>query len=272
MEGTIMDSRAPQQRESAEEPSGRSPVWFVTAALGAMILGIALIPLRSLTSASNLAFAFMAFTIVIAELGGRAAALVAAAMSALSLNFFLTEPYLTLAINKSDDVIAFLALAGCGLIAAMFGRRRVRWSALAGRAGEDLDALKRLVEQLRDGASLEVALEGLRTSFGFRAICLREASGRVLAASPASFTPPRELPLRLAPDTLFPADGSRLRFGSGGLRLPESGGRLAVGDKDLPVSLDLWEGDSRGLGVSEARALTMAALILGLELSRRQAV
>jgi hypothetical protein len=154
----------------------------------------------------------------------------------------------------------------------MFGRRRVRWSALAGRAGEDLDTVKRLVEQLRDGASLEVALEGLRTSFGFRAICLREPSGRVLAASPASFTPPSVLPLRLAPDTLLPADGSRLRFGSGGLRLPEAGGRLELGEKDARVWLDLWEGETRGLGLSEASALTVAALILGLELARRQAV
>ena len=33
----------------------------------------------------------------------------------MSLNFFLTEPYLTLAISKTDDVIAFIALAACGL-------------------------------------------------------------------------------------------------------------------------------------------------------------
>jgi hypothetical protein len=84
-------------------------VWVVTAAAGSMALGIALIPLRALTSASNLAFAFLAFTIIVAELGGRPAALVTAVVSAMSLNFFLTEPYLTLAISKADDVIAFVA-------------------------------------------------------------------------------------------------------------------------------------------------------------------
>jgi len=86
-----MDSRTTGRRDSQQEAAGQSPVWVVTAALGAIMLGIALIPLRALTSASNLAFAFMAFAIVIAELGGRTAALVAAAMSALSLNFFLTS-------------------------------------------------------------------------------------------------------------------------------------------------------------------------------------
>src|SRR4029453_11969389 len=109
-------------------------VWMVTGALGSMALAVLLIPLRSLVSASNLAFAFMAFTIVVAELGGRGPALITALISAMSLNFFLTEPYLTLAITKTEDLVAFFALAGCGLIAAAFGQRRERLSAAAGGA------------------------------------------------------------------------------------------------------------------------------------------
>jgi len=65
-------------------------------------------------AASNLAFVFLAFTIVVAELAGRTPALVTALVSAMSLNFFLTEPYLTLAITKVDDVVAFFALAAAG--------------------------------------------------------------------------------------------------------------------------------------------------------------
>jgi two-component system sensor histidine kinase KdpD len=93
-------------------------IWTVTGALGAMALGILLIPLRGVVAAANLAFAFIAFTIVVAEVGGRGPALVTGLMSALSLNFFLTEPYLTLSINRLDDLVAFFALAACGLIAA----------------------------------------------------------------------------------------------------------------------------------------------------------
>src|ERR1700730_8032647 len=107
--------------------------WVITGVLGALALGVALIPLRTVVVASNLAFVFLAFTIVVAELGGRTPALVTALVSAMSLNFFLTEPYLTLAITKVDDVVAFFALVGCGLIAAAFGRRRGRLSAAAGR-------------------------------------------------------------------------------------------------------------------------------------------
>jgi K+-sensing histidine kinase KdpD len=71
--------------------------WVIMGALGAMGLAIVLILLRTLVTASNLAFFFIAFTIVVAELGGRGPALITALVSAMSLNFFLTAR-LTLAI------------------------------------------------------------------------------------------------------------------------------------------------------------------------------
>jgi hypothetical protein len=61
-----------------------SRIGMIAGALGAMVLGIALIPLRSLTSASNLAFVFPVFTIVVAELGGRPAGLLVAGGSTCS--------------------------------------------------------------------------------------------------------------------------------------------------------------------------------------------
>ncbi len=171
-------------------------VWIVTGGFGAMALGVLLIPLRALTSASNLAFVFLVFTIVVAELGGRSAGLVTAVVSAISLNFFLTEPYLTLTISKPDDVVAFVALAACGLIAAAFGKRRERWSERAGRAGKELDLVKGLVEKLTDGIPLDEILGDLRRAFGLRAVALRDARERILAAVPLGSTPEVEASIR----------------------------------------------------------------------------
>ena len=70
-------------------------VWFVIGVGVAVGLGVALVPFRTIVSASNLAFVFIALTIVVAEMGGRGAGLATAVVSALSLNFFLTEPYLS---------------------------------------------------------------------------------------------------------------------------------------------------------------------------------
>ena len=104
--------------------SDRGAVWFVIGVGGAVALGFALTALRGVVSASTLAFVFLALTIVVAEMGGRAPGLAAALVSALSLNFFLTKPYLSLRIHSQDDVISFFGLLACGLVAAALGARR----------------------------------------------------------------------------------------------------------------------------------------------------
>lgn len=92
--------------------------------LAAVLLGLALAPVRDVTTPSNFAFPFIILTIVVAHQGGRIAALATALVSALSLDFFLTRPYLRLTIAGKHDVAAFLGLAACGLVAAALGRRR----------------------------------------------------------------------------------------------------------------------------------------------------
>lgn len=243
----------------------RTLVWTVVGALGAMALGIALIPLRGMVAASNLAFAFIAFTIVVAEVGGRGPALVTAVVSALSLNFFLTEPYLTLTIYHVDDVVAFLALAACGLIAAAFGRRREQLSEAAGRTDREFHILTRLLQGARGaGRSSARMLEELRTDFGLGGAVLRDGQGQVLAASPetaAALPPPR---LLLTGEMLFAPGDALVRFGRKGMRLPEGGGRLTLQTALGAVTLDLWEGDAEGFTDDESRALAIAASIVGL--------
>jgi two-component system sensor histidine kinase KdpD len=238
--------------------------WVITGALGSMALAIVLIPLRTVVAASNLAFVFIAFTIVVAELGGRGPALVTALVSAMSLNFFLTEPYLTLAITKTDDVVAFFALAACGLIAAAFGSRRERLSEVAGRADRELIMLSRFLERARTERVPAGLLQDLRTDFGLGGLVLRDGQGRVLAAVPetaGALPPPR---LALTGDTLFAPSDETVRFGSKGMRLPEAGGRLTLQTARGPITLDLWEGNEEGFTGDESRTLAIAASLLGL--------
>ena len=246
----------------------RTQIWAPLAALGAMAIGVALIPLREATSASNLAFVFMAFTIVMAELGGALPALVAALVSAMSLNFFLTEPYLTLAISKTDDLIAFVALAACGLIAAAFGSRRARLSRAAGRAHEEITLLRRLVDQVRGRAALDRVLGDLARVFGLGAVVLRDANGRVVAVTPPEAGTSAQPEAEITLDSPLPAGATVHRFGSHGLRLPEGGGRLRLETNRGPMELDLWEGDSRGLDIDQWRTLQIAVAILELRLPR----
>jgi K+-sensing histidine kinase KdpD len=246
------------------ETDERRRFWVPAGILGAVTLGVALVPLRTFTSASNLAFVFIAFTIVVAEFGGRTAALAAAVVSAMSLNFFLTEPYLTLTMSKTDDIVAFFAMAVCGLIAAAFGSRRERSSQRASRARDDLDALQRVMAPLPAGRTLDDALDELRRSFGLGRLVLRAGDERVLAASPRGADQPGQAMVELNRETLFAAGEARYQFGQRGLRLPEGGGRLRIPTSAGDVCLDLWEGETTGLDHDARRSLAIAASALAL--------
>jgi len=247
-----------------------TPMWVVAGVAGSVGIGIMLVPLRNSVSASNLAFLFVAFTIIVAELGGRLPALITAIMSAVSLNFFLTQPYLTLNIEKKEDLIAFFAMVGCGMIAAGFGRRRQRFTEDAQRTANELDVLQRLVDQLRDHIPLEEILVNLRSSFRLGGLVLRNAKEQVVAAAPKR-GPWRTPHTNITPDTLFSPDAVYLRMGERGFRLPEDGGRLQIGGGKEGYLLDLWEGDAEGLNLDERQTLGVAAYLLMCEAARRSA-
>src|SRR2546425_2490551 len=141
-----------------------SLLYLAAGPLAAILLGMLLVPLRDFTSASNFTFVFMALTIAIAALGGRPAAVATALCSALSLDFFLTRPYLRLTIEEKHDTIAFVGLAVCGLIAATLGPERGERSALrAARA--HLALLHETLRQLEAAGPLGGQLTGVLGGF-----------------------------------------------------------------------------------------------------------
>jgi two-component system, OmpR family, sensor histidine kinase KdpD len=243
--------------------SDRGAVWFVTGVAGAVALGFALTSLRTAATASTLAFVFIALTIVVAEMGGRGPGLATAVVSAFSLNFFLTEPYLSLEIDKPGDVAAFVALTACGLIAAAFGKRRVRTAAQASEARGDLRILADTAVSLLGRAPIEQILEDLRRFFGLGGIVLRRTDDRLVAAAPASHASLAPPPTELDAATLVGSDVLVHRLGRAGFRLPDRGGRLRLSGRD-PMFLDLWEGNPEGLSLDQRRALTVAAMMIAL--------
>lgn len=242
--------------------NNRGSVWFVIGVVAAITLGIVLTPLRTTVTASNLAFIFIALTIVVAEMGGRGPGVGTAVISALSLNFFLTEPYLSLEIDKSGDIAAFVALMACGLIAAAFGKRRVRTAAQVEEARGDLELLARMASSLSARVPVEQILEELRRFFGLGGLVLRHADERLVAAAPSSQASLPVPPTELDSATLVGSEVLVHRLGRSGFRIPERGGRLRLPGRETLV-LDLWEGNPEGLSLDQRRALAVAALMIG---------
>jgi hypothetical protein len=225
--------------------------------IAAVLLGMALIPLRELTTASNLTFIFLALIILVAEFGGRGAALATAVASAMSLNFFLTRPYLTLTIHSRDDILAFMGLAGCGLIVASFG----------GRREERALPLHGLASQLELSGPLEPRLarllEASKETFPLTAAVVRDREGRVLAASDRSGGS-KPVPTEIVNlETLLPAKTRRSSLPRRGLALPAEGVRLPLMVANAQVGwLDLWGSGDRATP-STRRALGDVARLIG---------
>jgi two-component system, OmpR family, sensor histidine kinase KdpD len=226
--------------------------------LAAIALGVALIPLRGLTTASNLAFVFLALTIVVGHTGGRWPAVATALVSALSLNFFLTRPYLTLAIHGQDDVIAFAGLAACGLVAAALGSRQ----AVGLTRRRELDVVDAALARLALGpadAHLQEVLDSAQFAFPLAAIALRDASGRIVAAAGdrTKLTTPEP-----APESPIPGSAATLGAEVRATPLPIDGRRLplVVGRQNVG-SLDLW-GNGRPAHEETRRALQSLAHVL----------
>jgi two-component system sensor histidine kinase KdpD len=226
------------QEETMDEDD-QDLIYLGAGPLAAIVLGIGLVALRGFTTASNFTFLFLALTIVVGELGGRIAAIVTAVASALSLNFFLTEPYLTLRIDARNDLIAFLGLAGCGVLAAALAKQRGRGAAARPR---QLAVLRQALAELPLAGPLESRLlpilEAARTSFPLQAACVRDRANRTLAASQHGAA--RPIPaLELDPRTLLAAGAA----GSAAAAIPAEGGRVPLVFGNQRVGwLDLWGG------------------------------
>jgi hypothetical protein len=228
---------------------------LATGTLGALLLGAALFPLRGLTPAANFTFAFVALTIAVAEWGGRRAAVATALVSALSLDFFLTRPYLHLAIAHKDDLIAFLGLAACGLVAAAFGAGRERRSTALQHLALLHAALRRLEREGPAEPALAQSLDTARGLLPVSALVVRDAGGDVLVATASSAG--RPVPGRtLAPDTLSPDPA-----------LPADGGRLALvaGSRTMGF-LDVW-GNGDAASGEQRRILTDVGRVLAASLA-----
>ena len=235
----------------------------------AILLGVALIPFRESTTASNLSFAFVILTVLVAAFGGRTAGVATALVSALSMDFFLTKPYLSLRIQENHDIIAFAALAACGLVAASLGSPQRIAALRESRSHSQL--VHQTLGALEGGGPVvtEVArlLERARQILPVRALVMRDISGRVVASAPHPAGLEPIPPQVVDTDTLL-APGQSESALRRAPSLPSEGARIAVVTHQRQIAwLDLW-GDGAPATEASRRTLSDIARILGVMLAR----
>jgi len=144
----------------------------VVAGLGLPLLTIALVSIRSSLAIESFLMIYLLAVVVVAVVGGVVPALLAAVGSFLLVNWFLTPPYYTLAVenrNAGIDLFVFVVAAVVVSVTVELGARNRE-------AAERTRIESRLISQLSSaefsGASLVAVLEQVRGLFGMNTVAL----------------------------------------------------------------------------------------------------
>jgi K+-sensing histidine kinase KdpD len=120
-----------------------------------MAVTAALVVVRDRVLNANLALVLMAVVVLVALGGGRAAGALAAVTAAMSFDFFLTRPYLTLRMTSQDDIETTGILLVVGVVVGQYAAwaRRNRAAVEMGRS--EIRRIHRLAELVAQGASAD---------------------------------------------------------------------------------------------------------------------
>lgn len=119
------------------------PIFVLTAATVVPFAAVlALVPFRSHLPIENVALGLVVVVMAIAVLGGRRAGVIAAITTALAFDLLLTEPFNSLRITASRDVVTTVLLAAIGLTAGELVERARRSARAEARARSTLDAVR----------------------------------------------------------------------------------------------------------------------------------
>jgi K+-sensing histidine kinase KdpD len=238
--------------------------------IASILLGLVLSAFRDFTSASNFAFFFIVLTILIAEYGGARAAVTTALASALSLDFFLTQPYLRLTIADKHDIIAFCWLAACGLVVANFSWARAKRAAELKSVRHQMNLLHSAIVTLEDTENTESRLwkllDAIRAACPLDAAAIRDNKDRVLAAFQTGEKTSRVPGPVISPQSLIPA-GSASQPALESVVLPEQGARVPLVLRNRQVGwLDLW-GNGQPANADSRQTLADVTIVLSLILA-----
>jgi K+-sensing histidine kinase KdpD len=173
---------------------------LLLAALGLPLLTITLTDIRSSLAVESMLLIYLLAVVVVAVVGGVIPALLAAVASFLLVNWFLTPPYYTLAVENRDatiNLVVFIVAAGLVSVTVELGARN-RGSAERTRTESRL--ITRLSSAEISEASLVAVLEQVRGLFGMTTVALVDPAHR---DSPLASVgpPPSERPTLTVPAT-----------------------------------------------------------------------
>ncbi len=103
------------RRRPRELEDGSDFVGLAVGVFGALLLSVAMLPLRGHLHNANMALALVVPVLLAGVLGGRWAGALSAGVAALCFDFFFTQPYLSLRIASGNDIASAIVLVIVGV-------------------------------------------------------------------------------------------------------------------------------------------------------------
>ena len=132
---------------------------IVLAALGPIAAAAALVSVRGTFGSTNTALVLVLVVLVAALTGGRIAGAVAAVSAVLAFDFFHTEPFLSLTIDSTDDLITTILLLPIGLLVGTVASRARAARRDADASHDQMHRVHRLAEMTARGEDPAVVLD-----------------------------------------------------------------------------------------------------------------
>ncbi len=138
---------------------GSIRIWIWVAAVATPIaVALLLVPSRGHLIAADDALVLVVATVAIASWGNRAAAALAAVVSAASFDYLLTRPYGSFRISRQADLTTEILFVTVGLLVGELAARGRRYQQAAARGRLDLSRIHDLGERIAGGEDPDFVL------------------------------------------------------------------------------------------------------------------
>lgn len=222
-------------------------VGMVFGALGPIVVALILVPVRTEVDNANLALILVLVVVIAAILGGRRAGALAAIVTTLSFDFFLTQPYLSLKMETSDDLETALVLLGVGLLVGAVASKGRRSERGRERAADAILRVHRVADLNARGAPIDEVVAAVMVE-------LRQLLALLdcwLEFPPFVYVMPRL-------ERGGSIEGSEHHWFGGGVVLSEDGVELAVLERGAPIARIVLIGDPAFSVTIEERVVAVA--------------
>ena len=245
-----MSTHVARHRAPALAPDDRlRALGIAIAGLGPLLGAALLVPFRDDLASPNAVLVFVIVVMVAAACGGRSSGLIAAVVSTLAFDFFLTTPFQSFSIERSGDVVtvALLAVIALIVVALVAHGRRSRGAIDTARSGTT--RLQRIAALVAGDAEPEDVILSVEAEL-YGLLSLRECRFEL---SPIEDALPRV-------DRRGSIEGGRRRWIGGELTLPAHGAEIPVAGRGRTFGRVVLIGDWN-VGVSIEQCSVAVALV-----------